>query len=271
MEAVQSGLTKAWTWICESATALVSNTGFWQKVYNVADFIGIVLGIIVSVTAIVTFLGSYYFKRIKIVGWANGAHINNGYSFLVTIQNRCLSPLSIKRVSIILDKAVEVVLFQSYILLDGKESVEAKTVDPFKTETFVSNGSTLPLLERGSLDKYKHIVFCFTFSDESKTKIRHKLKPIKKNKYKTLIPRQYVIKDIPVTDHMKYIVEQKDSKGVVTKHIVYRNGRLKEEIGKVNTIPKEQLKSADILKQFLETSVRGSTFDVYTNQYCKQD
>lgn len=262
---------KAWTWVCESFDAIVSNTDFWQIVYNIADFIGIVLGIVVSVTAIVTFLGSYYFKRIKIVGWANGAHINNGYSFLVTIQNRCLSPLSIKRVSIILDKTVEVLLFQSYTLMDGQDSVEVKTVEPFRTVTFVSNGSTLPLFERGSLDKYEHIMFCFTFSDESEAKIRYKLKPLKKKKYKTVVPRQYVIKDIPVTDYMKYIVEHKNSEGVITKHIVYRNGQLKEEIGELSTIPKEQLESADTLKQFLETSIRGSTFNIYTNQYCKQD
>ena len=266
-----------WNWCMKTGTCvwgivekIASKTDFWQIVYNIADFIGIVLGIAVSVIAIVTFFGSYYSKRIKIVGWANGAHINNGYNFLVTIQNRCLSPLLIKRVSLILDKEVEVVLFQSFTLMDGKDSVEIRTVDPFKTETFVSNGSTLPLLERGSLDKYKHIMFCFTFSDGSEAKIRYKLKPIKEKKYRTLVPKQFVIKDIPVTDHMKYIVEYRNSDGVSSTHIVYRNGRLKEAIGNVDTIPKEHLQSADILKQFLETTIRDSTFEVHTNQHCKQ-
>lgn len=271
MENVLNWILKAWTWVCGGLNAIVSNTGFWQVVYNIADFIGIVLGVLVSVIAIVTFFGSYYFKRIKILGWHQSASIYDGYKFGVSIQNRSLSALAIKRVSVILDNVEEVVLFSSATLPEDDHTKAIRSIEPFKTDVFTSSGSTTPLFEKKQFVNYKRIVFCFTYADESQTKVRYKLRKVKKSKYKTLIPKQIVFRNVRLTEHMMYIVERTNTARPSTQHIVFKNGMLDSEIGIVSQIPAEHCNSADAVKLYLENCNQGMTFDVFKNPHNKQD
>lgn len=271
MEDFLNWLDKAWGWICDGVATIVSNTNFWQKIYNIADFIGIVAGIAVSVIAIVTFFGSYYFKRIKILGWYQSTNIYDGHKFSVSIQNRSLSALAIKRVSVILDNVEEVVLFSSNTLPGDDQSKAFRSIDPFKTDIFTSNGSTAPLFEKKQFVNYKKIVFCFTYADESRTKVRYRLKKIKKNKYKTLFPKQVVFRSVRLTEHMMYIIERTTPGRASTQHIVFQNGMLDGKISTVSRIPAKHLHSADEVKQYLKNTIQEETFDVYPNPHYKQD
>lgn len=271
MDVFLNWVDKAWIWICEYIDVIVSNTAFWQVIYSVADFIGIVVGIVVGIIAIVTFLETYYFKRIKILSWYKSANIYDGHRFGVTVQNRCLSTLAIKRVSIILEEAEEVVLFHATAPHSDDPTTSLRSIEPFKTEMFTSNGSTVPLFDKGNLENYRKIVFCFTHSDDSQTKVRYRLKKIKKNKYKTLFPKQVVYRGVRLTEHMMYIVESTRTARPSTQHIVFENGMLEGKIGTVSKIPSEHCNSADALKQYLEESNPGIIFNVYTNPHYKQD
>lgn len=256
--------------IRESIETIVNNTFFWKTVYNIIDFIGIVAGIVVSIIAIVTFLGSYYFKRIKILGWYKSSNIYEGYKFSVSIQNRCLSTLTIKRVSIILDNIEEVVLFYPSNIFEDEGTQSNRSIEPFKTETFTSCGSTQPLFEKSDLEKYKKIVFSFIFSDNTQTNVRYKLKKIKRSKYKTLYPKQNVLRGVQLTEHMMYIVERTNTARPITQNIVFINGLIDSKIGVVSNIPPEHCQSAEKVKRYLENCNQGMIFNVYPNPYYKK-
>lgn len=271
METYLSKILSMFDQVWASIVGVIKNTYIWQNVFNFTDFVNNIAAIIVSGIAIITFLRSYYLKRIKILGWHQSTNIYDGYRFGVSIQNRCLSTLAIKRVSVILDNSEEVVLFSSNTLPEDDQSKAFRSIEPFKTDVFTSNGSTTPLFEKKQFVEYKKIIFCFTHADESQTKVRYRLKKIKKNNYKTLIPKQSVFRGVKMTEHMMYIVERNNTARPRTQQIVFKNGMLDGKIGIVSNIPKENCISADAVKQFLEINNQGMTFDVYANPYYKQD
>ena len=166
-----------------------SPPSWWDQLYEIVDFIGVFIGAIVGLIAIITFVGTYFFRTIKIVGWSYGNNIYSGYRFGVILQNRCLSALSIRRISIILDDEEEVIVFSSNPLA-SQDDISNIEITPFQVKTICSPNSTKQLFEKGSLEKYKKIVFCFTHSDEKQTKVRYRLKKIKKNQRKVFVPRQ---------------------------------------------------------------------------------
>ena len=247
-----------------------TTSNWWNLLYDIVDFIGIIIGVAVGLIAIITFIGTYFFRKIKVTGWSYSSNIYTGYRFGIIIQNRCLSGLSIKQISVILDDAEEIVIFNSNQLAIQGENQNIE-LNPFQVKSIYSPNSTVQMFEKKSFEKYKKIMFCFTYSDEKQTKIRYKLKKAKRNQRKVFFPRQEVLRGIPVTAHMRYIIEERKESQILKQYIIFDNGLISEKIHNVPKISKECLSSESALKAFLESHADGVSFDVYYNKYYKDD
>lgn len=246
-----------------------TESNLWQIIYSIADFVGIVTGIVVGFTVIGTFLITYFFKRIKILDWFYSSDMYNGYRFGFSIQNRCLSTLSFKRISLILNDTDEIVLFTADPLALTEAGKPYLSITPFQSESVCSKYSTLPLLQKGSLGEYKKIVFCFTYPDDKEQIIRYRFRKKKKKFTNVIYPKQEVLCGVHLTSFMKYIVEYRDKSNVCGRCIVFKNGSLSEMLGCVTHVPEEHLASSESLKDFLDNTLDEMSFDVYYNKYFK--
>lgn len=78
-----------------------SNPSVWKVIYEIVDFLGIIVGILVGIIAIATFFRTYLSKHMKILGWYYSSHICEGYIFGINVQNKCLTTLCFKQVIVL--------------------------------------------------------------------------------------------------------------------------------------------------------------------------
>lgn len=267
IQEVTSAVTEVVTAIAESTSANNNSCSTWQGIYDVLDVANIILGIIVSVTAIWIFVKTYLLKNVKFLSWRCGYSIYSGYSIGVMIQSRSLSTLSIREVSVILDNSEEVSLM---CIKEGSED-EHLIIEPFKTKQILSEGSITPLLDKKALDKYDKLQLRLVFSDGSSKKIKFKYKKDKNKEDKKKYPKTTNYEGVLCTKHLKYVIVIKDILGNKNIYPVYRNGIIKNNFYGYNFLKEDVIRSVESLTKFVEDTIISTEIiiDIFENPYCE--
>ncbi len=234
----------------------------FEDIYMFIDLIGIVLGIIVSITAIIVFVRTYITKNIVFLNWTNSCSITDGYRFGITLQNKGLSTVSIKKVVLCLDNE-HIVLKQVLSPMSFQDEDEDEIViEPFHTQRIISNGATVPLFENKLLSNYQKMALKIEFSDGTTKIIKYKNKKRKNITYNEKRPHSEEYKGILVTSFLRYVVEIIDSSGEKNSFGIYNHGYVKEEFFGIKSIPVVYMKNETFVKGFLEENLKGSISSV---------
>lgn len=267
IQEVTTAVAEAVTTIVENTTANSNSCSVWQGIYDVLDVINIILGIIVSATTIWIFCKTYLFKGVKFLSWNCGCSIDKGYTIGVVVQSRCLSTLSIKQISLLLDDGEEICLKDVGQISDEEHII----IEPFKTLKIVSDGSVKPLLNKFSLGEYKNLQLKFLFSDDSTKTVRFKHKKRKSINKKMKYPITTNYEGILCTKYLKFVIHIKDIFGNKHLYPVYIDGELENIFYGYKFLDRKVIDNVESLKMFVEKTIDRSdtVVDLFENPYCK--
>ena len=243
--------------VIKKATDIAIN---FEDIYMFVDLIGIVLGIIVSITAIIVFVRTYITKNIVFLNWANSCSLTDGYQFGVTLQNKGLSTVSIKKVVLCLDD--EHIVLKQILSPIPYQDEEEIVIEPFHTLKIISKGATVPLFENELLSNYKKMALKIEFSDGTIKIIKYKIKKRKNIPHNEKRPYSEEYKGVLITSFLRYVVEIIDSSGQKKAFGIYNHGYIEEEFFGIKSIPVVYMKNADSIKGFLEENLKGSISSV---------
>ena len=232
----------------------------FEDIYMFVDLIGIVLGIIVSITAIIVFVRTYITKNIVFLNWANSCSLTDGYQFGVTLQNKGLSTVSIKKIVLCLDD--EHIVIKEILSPMFEQEDDDIVVKPFHTVKIISEGASIPLFENELLSNCKKMALKIEFSDGTTKIIKYKTQNRKKSRDNEKRAYRDYFSNILITGFLKYVVEVTDLLGQKKSFGIYSNGYIKEEFFGIKSIPSEWMKNKDSIKSFLEDNIKGSVFSI---------
>lgn len=245
----------------------------WSNIYEITDFIGAVLGILVALTTLIIFFKTYITRNVKFLSWMNGYSIYDGYQLGVIIQSKCLSTLSIQKVIFIIDD-VEIILNEAQLFLP-KQDENVIVLKPFQTVNIFSQGSSIPLFDDELLFCHKKIALKLVFCDGETKTIKYKFKKKKKNLTNSNAKRPYseYIKGILVTNHLKYVVEETTENGNKNIYAIYIDGHLKNEFYGIKNIPLNSMGKKENIESFFKLKMNdkniNSVITVYENDFNK--
>lgn len=245
----------------------------FETIYKYADFIGIIFGIVVSLTTLVILAKTYFLKNIKILNWVCSTGMFDGSRIGLAIQNRSLATVSIDGIYLILDNKERFIIKHRDPLI-SEETEMPLILKPFQSAEVFSDYYTEPILakeKKYSLANYD-LKLLVVFSDKSFKYFKHKHKPDKSykytKKYELIKPQKKTIKGVTVTDYIKYVVEVIDSSGVRHIHKICEKGEINEPFYGISHIPVQYLENSSTLKEYL-LSVSGKRF--FSIEVCKND
>ncbi len=245
----------------------------FDAIYKYADFIGILFGIVVSLTTLVILAKTYFLKNIKILNWVCSTGMFDGSQIGLAIQNRSLATVSIDSIYLILDNKERFIIKHRNPLV-SEETEKPLILKPFQSAEVFSDYYTEPILakeKKYSLASYD-LKLLVVFSDRSFKYFKHKYKPDKSykytKKYEMIKPKRKTIKGVTVTDYIKYVVEVIDSSGVRHIHKICEKGEINEPFYGITHIPVQHLKDSDTLKEYLISVSKNSCCSI---EVCMND
>lgn len=245
----------------------------FDAIYKYADFIGILFGIVVSVTTLVILAKTYFLKNIKVLNWVCSTGMFDGSQIGLAIQNRSLATVSIDGIYLILDNKQRFIIKHRNPLI-SEETEKPLILKPFQSAEVFSDYYTEPILakeKKYSLASYD-LKLLVVFSDRSFKYFKHKHKPDKSykytKKYELIKPQKKTINGVIVTDYVKYVVGVIDSSGVRHIYKICEKGEINEPFYGITHIPVQYLKDSDTLKEYL-LNISGKTY--CSIEVCKND
>lgn len=243
--------------IVEVTSQIVENTierGFslWNFISNASDFANIILAMVASFITIWAFGKEHISRKVRFLDWSCGCGMYDGYTITVTLQSKCLSTLSIRRVDLIADEE-EIVL--KSINCCGKQDNKPIVIEPYKTISIISDGSITPLLEKNSLGEYNNIELRLIFFDGKVKKVKFKSPkdfPTSKNMKRS--SRKY-IEGVLCTQYLWYVVKVINPQGDISIYPIYgsginRHGSFSKTFYNIDHVSSSVLENEDTVKSF---------------------
>ncbi len=204
------------------------------------------------------------FPKLRFLGISHHFSMFDGDSMTISLENRSLSPISIKEVDLILDD-YKITFFnkkdaQEECIVDGFKTIAIR-MEPFSEIKSEDDGLNIIT----SKPRYIKMV---TSRRTQYIKINRKqcasfLKRYeKRNKLKQTMVIRNLYNGLLVKPHIKYALSYLDDKQEIQTLLISENGILSGYIFGFNVIPTEHLTTEDSLRDFFKNFFKDKSFTV---------
>lgn len=242
-------------------TINLMESNLWNNIYSIVDFVGIMLGIFVSITAIMVFIRTYITRNMQLLSWTSSFGIVEGHQFRVILQSKCLRTLSIKKVVLVIGD--EEIVLKEIFSVRNDENDEPIIVKPFQTVDILSKGATYPLFESDLLSNCKNIAVKITFFDGKTKKCKYKIHKKKSNKatINQKRPHSEYLEGVLITNMLRYVVKEINKDGNEKVYAIYNFGYIPDSFYEVKRIPMDAMKNVEALEMFLKENSKNKWAD----------